>query len=104
MLNCLVLYHLPNDICTFIYIISLDFKNKPINYQGQQFLTPFNGYGCGARYSTRCPHFFFFLSSQSQDVGQQSLRPSTTKSRIHLTISHIWKRALKNKLEILTSG
>lgn len=60
VLNCLVLYHLLNDICTFIYIISLDFKNKPINYQGQQFLTPFNGCGCGARYSTRCPHFFKF--------------------------------------------
>ena len=49
-----VFYYLSN---VFTYIISLDFKNKPINYQRHQFLTPFNGCVGGAGYSTRRPYF-----------------------------------------------
>lgn len=35
MLPCLVLYHL---LSAFIYVISLDIKNKPISYQGQRYI------------------------------------------------------------------
>ena len=47
-----------------------------------------------------------FLSSQSQYVGQGSLKPKplAIKSRIHLTISYFGERVLKDELEILISG
>lgn len=71
-----------------ICIILLDFKNKPINYQGPRFLTPFNG--CGFKVVILQGELTTFISSQNQYVEEQSLKHQVpvTKSRIHLTTSN----------------